>query len=363
MIRIFPKMVLFSVISFIFLSCSFSSDDHHSYSTKYRNTILIIADGMGPEQVKAAGYFQYGQTGQLSFETFPYQTVMTTYSLDSSVTDSAAAATAMATGRKVQNGVLSQEPGTLEDLPTILEIASEEGKLTGLVTTTLSVHATPAAFASHVMYRYDYDEIARQLMEESRPDVILGGGYEGLSSAVARYHGYRAVEDLAELQNLKYTEGVRYFGYFGTGYMPYMYDGVGNLPELSDMALKALELLVQGSKGFFLMIEAGRIDHAGHENDLKRNIYEVLELSDTVEKVAAWAAGREDTIIIVTADHETGGLKVLQNKGAGTLPDVSWSTVGHTGVDVPVYIMGTDAEKLVDQIEDNRDIFYSLVGE
>ncbi len=350
-------LILFTLISLN--SCFFPSYPDRDYKVISKNTILIIGDGMGDEQIKAAGYYEYGETGHLSFEDFPYKTHMTTYSANSPITDSAASASAMATGEKVNNGVLSMDGNT--ELLTLLEIARDEGKMTGLVSTATIVHATPAAFASHTIDRSNYNEIGRQYMNRSRPDVIFGGGDVNLSVTMAELQDYRVSQNATELSGLDYAPGDKYFGFFGTGYMPYMYDGTDSLPELSDMAMKALDLLEESDTGFFLMIEAGRIDHAGHANDLIRNIYEVLELSDTVSRVIDWASGKNDTVVIVTADHETGGLTVLNNNGIHNLPDVSWSTTGHTDVNVPVYIWGENGEILQSRIRDNTDIFHSLV--
>ena len=302
-----------------------------------RNTILIIGDGMGPEQVKAASLFKSGSEGSLFFESLPYQTQMTTRSKINPVTDSAASATAMATGTKVFNKTLSlTEFG--RELPTILEIAKARGKMTGLVTSCYITHATPAAFASHVRKRKMDAEIADQYMKRTRPEVLLGGTSENLSPETGEAAGYRTVTNRDEL--LETTDDGMLLGCFGEGHMPYMYDEeIGDLPELSDMALKALDVLEEDKDGFFLMIEGGRIDHAGHTNNLERNIHETLELDDTVEQVLAWAEGREDTIIIVTADHECGGLSVLKNNGAGEYPDVNWRRdypYGNTRACVPL---------------------------
>jgi alkaline phosphatase len=319
---------------------------------------------MGPEQIKAAGFYKYGETGSLYFEKLPYQTEMSTQSFSLLPTDSAASATAMATGHRVFNKVLSlQIPGRKTPMKTILEIAEDNGKKTGLVTTAFVTHATPAAFASHTENRKNYVEIGRQYLNISRPNVLFGGGTESLSLKEAQNAEYKTVRNLGELNNLNDSESDYYMGYFGSGYMPYMYDGMGDLPELSDMALKAIDILEEDEDGFFLMIEAGRIDHAGHDNDLIRNIHEVLELSDTVEKVLQWAEGRSDTIIIVTADHECGGLHIRRNNGAGNLPDVSWRLKGHTNRKVPVYLWGDRAEELSKSIKSNRDIFHGLVIE
>lgn len=329
-----------------------------------RNVILIIADGMGPEQVKAAGYYGFGESGSLSFENFPSKSKMTTYSQNLFITDSAASATAMATGEKVFNGVLSMDiPGSRNNLKTVLEIAAENGMSTGLVSTAFMTHATPAAFAAHTESRSNYEEIGKQYLNLSRPNILFGGGHESLTKTAAQDAGYEIVSDARGLKSLVDPGPGYYMGAFGDGHMPYMYDGPGDLPELSDMALKALDILEENDKGFFLMIESGRIDHAGHANDLIRNIYEVLELSDTVEKILEWADNRRDTLIIVSADHETGALSVLKNNGTAVLPDVKWGSRGHSYRKVPVYLWGDRAEELAYKIKDNTDIFSELLRE
>ncbi|MDC7242224.1 MAG: alkaline phosphatase [Spirochaetales bacterium] len=363
-----PRLILTVVSIFVLFitSCRTSLPDYSNAALKSRNTILIIGDGMGPEQVKAASLYLDGEEGQLSFETdFPYRTTMTTHSLLVPITDSAASATAMATGQKVRNGQLSVSAFSGRYLKTILEIAADEGKMTGLVTTAHVAHATPAAFAVHVYNRNHYDEIARQYLANPRVDLLFGGANDNLPAQDAAEAGYTVLTDTAALSALAYGEGEKYLGSFGDGHLPYEYDydyeGTDDLPKLSEMALKALEILENAPGGFFLMIEAGRIDHAGHANDLARNIYETLELSNTVEQVLTWAAGREDTVIIVTADHETGGLRVRENNGAGSLPTVRWRTSGHTDADVPVYVWGDRAGEISARIEDNTDIFKVLV--
>ncbi len=356
--RFFSLLLLSLVV--VLTSCPFEFTETIP-NIAYKQVILIIGDGMGAEQAKAAGYYAHGQEGLLSFEQFPAMTTQTTHSASSSVTDSAASASAMATGKKVDNGVLSMEiPGSGNALRTVLEIAQEQGKATGLVTTTFSVHATPAAFASHVPSRSNYDDIASQYMHTSRPDVLFAGGNDTLSVAMAEDAGYLSATDKTSLENLSYIPDAKYFGYFGNTHLPYMYDGMGTLPELSDMTRKALDVLEEADEGFFLMIEGGRIDHAGHNQDLVRNIHEVLELADTVEYVIDWAVTHPDTLVIVTADHETGGLSVTQNNGAGNLPTVTWSTTGHTATPVPVYVWGSDAQRIAEQIDDNTDIFASF---
>ncbi len=319
-----------------------------------KNVIICIGDGMGFEQVKAARY--YADTS-MSFESLPYQAQVTTYSASSSVTDSAAAGTAIATGVKVNNGVISMAiPGDSSELETLLEYYQARGRSTGLVSTTYITHATPAAFGAHETSRNSTSAIASDYLNQVRPNVILGGGGNGMSTTSAATAGYTVVTDLAGLTAPATLTSSRVSGQFGSGHMPYEYDGsYGLLPHLNQMTSAALDILDDDPDGFFLMVEGGRIDHAGHANHLERNIHDTIEFSDSVQVALDWAAGRDDTLILVTADHETGGLTVLADN-PGTYPTVSWSTGGHTGANVPVYAWGANAS-LVSGVLDNTDIF------
>ena len=328
-----------------------------------RNVILFIGDGMGPEQVRAAGMYQNGSAGTLVMESLPYSTTMTTYSANNAITDSAAGATAMATGRKVNNGVISVAiPGDGHELETLLERFRALCKRAGLVTTTPATHATPAAFGAHELSRYAIDNIAYDYLSQTRPDVLFGGGANGLSPANAAAAGYAVVLNRAEMQAVRPPLTAPISGQFGTTDLPFEYDyfvgadpGYNTLPHLSEMVITALAILEHAPEGFFLMVEGGRIDHAGHVNDIARNVFEVLEFDRAVEVAYTWAVSRTDTLIIVTADHETGGLNVIVNNGAGNFPTVTWASTGHTAADVPVYAWGVNAE-LARQVMDNTDI-------
>jgi alkaline phosphatase len=303
-----------------------------------KHIILFIGDGMGFEHVRAARAYL---GAPLPFELFPYKRTVNTSNARGGVTDSAAAATAMATGRKVGNGVVSiAHPGTGEDLMTVLELAKREGKRTGLVTTTEVTNATPAAFGAHVRSRREVEEIARDMLHETRPHVLLGGGGAGMSPPAASAAGYQVVRDREMLLGVD-TEQVEFLsGQFGDTHIPYERDGVGALPHLSDMTAVALEILEQDPDGFFLMVEGGRIDQAAHLNKLAHMIGETIEFGKAVETARAWAEGRDDTVILVTADHETGGLTVVGERGKGEFPDVTWRTTDHTGARVPLYAWG-----------------------
>jgi alkaline phosphatase len=322
-----------------------------------KNVIILIGDGMGFEHVRAAGMYKNGEAGTLVMESLPHQGQVTTYSASPSVTDSAAAATAMATGFKVNNGVVSvADPGDGSELETLLEYFKALGKSTGLVTTTYVTHATPACFGAHESSRYNYSAIADDYLDQTRPDVIFGGGANGMSVSDAQNAGYTVATDAEEMLALNTETADMVSGQFGSGALPYELDGLGDLPHLSEMTEIALQILDNDPDGFFLMVEGGLIDWAAHANDLPRMVWETMEFDNAVLEVLDWAAGRTDTLIIVTADHETGGLSVDDNNGAGSYPDVTWSTTNHTGVNVPVYALGPNAE-LIPGVMDNTEFF------
>jgi len=329
-------------------------------AVELKNVVLFIGDGMGPEQVKAARYYL---GGPLSFESFPYQGWLTTYAANSAVTDSAAAATALATGHKVNNGVISQaRPANLDypvvgsEMQTLLEYFQADGKSTGLVTTTYVTHATPAAFGAHSSDRNNLTDIAGDYLNQTRPNVLFGGGANGMSAVAATWAGYTVVTNRAAMQALNTETQTRVSGQFGGSDLPYEYDGLGALPHLSEMTSTALRILDNDLDGFFLMVEGGLIDHAGHSNDIRRNVRETVEFGNSVRQAIDWAAGRNDTLILVAADHETGGLQVVGPGSPGTYPNVTWGSGGHTATNVPVYARGPNAE-LISGVMDNTYLF------
>ncbi|MBN1766369.1 MAG: alkaline phosphatase [Sedimentisphaerales bacterium] len=325
-----------------------------------KNVILFIGDGMGFEQVKAAGMFAHGRAGTLAFEAFPYRAQMTTFSADNAITDSSASGTAMATGHKVNNGVVGMAiPGDKRELPTLVEICKEAGKSTALVTTTYITHATPATFGAHEESRKNYEEIAEDYLLRSRPDVLFGSA-KYISPEAAKKAGYFVVINRKELFELDTENIEKVSGQFGED-IPYEYDGVGDLPHLSEMTEVALKMCDNNPRGFFMMVEGGKIDWAGHDNDLIRNVTETVEFDRAVQKALDWAGTRNDTLIVVTADHETGGMTVLKNNGQGKIPTVWWSTGGHTARPVAVYATGNGAEEFTGQM-DNTGIFEKIMA-
>lgn len=340
-----------------------------SQETAPKNIILLIGDGMGEEHVIAAGMYANGSHNTLVFEDAPYQAKMQTHSANSAITDSAASATAMATGQKVNNGVISMGiPGGGQHLETVLEFFRDRCKSTGLVVTSVINHATPAAFTAHSFSRIEYSSLLEQTLEFVTPTVLMGGGPIDNGDVAAAAAGYTIATNRTELEALTLTGDTKVYARFGSGDMAFEHEynlGLNSFynenPHLSEMAAKSLELLETDEDGFFLMIEGSRIDHASHGNALPQMVAELLEFDQTVQLVLDWAADRDDTLVIVTADHETGGLRVRRNLGKGSYPQVLWTTSAHTAQNVDVYGWGPNADLLTGQI-DNTYIYNILTA-
>lgn len=285
-----------------------------------KNVILLIGDGMGFGQLTAA---RIVKGGSLYMDGFTYSGHASTYPDDPKekwVTDSAAAGTALATGVKSYNAAISVDVDK-QPRKTILEAAQEAGKSTGLVTTTRITHATPAVFAAHNVNRDAEDEIALDMMNHN-VTVLLGGGKQffvpkdqGGKRAdgkdlitEAKYNGYAYVETKEDMDAV---EKGKLLGLFAKSHMSYELDRpTTQEPSLAEMTRKAIEILSQNSNGFFLMVEGGRIDHASHAHDAAATVYDTLAFDEAVGVALDFALHNRDTLVVVTADHETGGLSV-----------------------------------------------------
>ncbi len=296
-----------------------------SFAEQAKNIILMIGDGMGPAHIHITWLYATRQLGKNLVMTEVMDKGQTAYMIndtaDSTVTESAAAATQMATGVKVLARSIGIGPDG-KNLKTILEMAKEKGKATGLVTTSGITDATPAAFTTHVERRSEEEKIAEQLVES---DVnILFGGRKGffLPEAEkgrrkdgrnllheARQKGYVVVETVEEM---KKAQGEKILGLYNMGNMLFDIDRKGSTePSLPEMTAKALDLLSRDPDGFFLMVEAGRIDHAAHMNDIGALIWDTLAFDDAIRVAYEFQKAHPDTLLIITADHETGGVVVL----------------------------------------------------
>lgn len=305
-----------------------------------KNVVLMIGDGMGMAVIDFARIVLVGKENYLEFEKFPVVGIVKTYSANSLVTDSAAAATAMSCGVKTNNGYLGLSSDKIP-VETIIELAKKKGKSTGLVTTVTITHATPAGFASHVDSR-DELVVADQYAKFKNVDVLIGGGMElfiprNVNGSKRkddkdlltefRSSGYTIVTQKEQLKNINILKTDKLLGLFKDLDTTYVIDrnftGKENLPTLAEMSKTALDVLLKNPKGFFLMIEGGKIDWACHANDVATAVYEIKEFNDAVKTVVETLKNIQDTLIIVTADHETGGLS-LSNGEYRFSPEKIW---------------------------------------
>lgn len=323
------------------------------------NVILFIGDGMGPQHVDAGRYFANGGITPLSFENMAYSGTMTHNNYSGGVTDSAAAATAMATGRKVNNSVISQAlPGDGSDLKTALEIFQDQGKRTGLVTMETPItDATPASFGAHVATRGDAAGIANDYFTQTKPYVLFGEPGGAVNPTLATNNGYAVVTNNTELTGLNTTTTGHVSGQFNFG--------ASDAPTLAQMTTTALDILSQDTDGFFLMVEHEGTDTGAHGNSISAVTKSVIELDSAVNAALGWIttnSSLSNTLVIVTADHETGGLTATNN-GSGNQPGASWTTSGHTTTPVPIYASGpaVDAMRVQGTI-DNTNLFHILTS-
>jgi alkaline phosphatase len=289
--------------------------------SRARNIIFFAYDGTGFEDLATAEYFSTKILGRpLLFRRVMAQGAsgsMLTHSLASVVTDSAAASSAWSTGRKVVNGALSMYPDGRR-LTTVLELAREAGKATGLVTTTRMTHATPAGWIARVPNRDLEDEIAEQYLA-FEPEVLLGGGAghflagdRGDGRDLARSFQARGYQLLRTREELLASSGSRLLGLFapGTRHLPYEIDRRfqdAPSPTLAEAARKGLEVLDGAANGFLLQVEAGRIDHANHDNDPGGMVWDWMAAEEALNVLVDFVDRTPETLLILAADHDTGG--------------------------------------------------------
>ncbi|MHA2253555.1 MAG: alkaline phosphatase, partial [Candidatus Kariarchaeaceae archaeon] len=316
-------LVILVTISVVFLGPSVSDANLPMEITPQadlpRNVILMIGDGMGFEQMKLARWVEQGKQGMLTMDTLPHIFNVSTNNLDDLLTDSAAGGTAIASGSKTDNYRISQcNDG--RNLTTILEIAQQLGKATGIITTTTINHATPATFASHEQSRNNYDSILRQLVDSS-VDVLLGGGNNDMTPEILTKissNGYSIAYDKTELM----AATGKTWGIFADSHMDY--ESSRNLvttPSIKEMTEKSIELLSSDENGFFMVVEGGRIDHSGHDNNVIDQALEAIAFDKAVESSLNFAKDDGNTLLIITADHETGGLAIVSDTLDKPLPE------------------------------------------
>lgn len=280
---------------------------------KRPSVIFFIGDGMGISQVTLGRVVAQHRGEPYHLDRFRTIGLAGTRSADWVVTDSAASATALASGFKTKNQVVGLDPQG-KPVKGLVEVAHEQGLATGVVTTTRITHATPAGFIAHVAHRDMEEEIAGQLVAAARqgwPDVLIGGGrryFKAAEQQALREAGYTLVTDAGALAA---AEGPRLAALLDDTHYPYAIDRAPGAPDLAAFTRKAVEVL--SAKGpFVLMVEGGRVDHACHEHDAAACAHDQLDLDRAVGWALDEAERRGDLLVVVTADHATGDLGIAE---------------------------------------------------
>lgn len=337
------------------------------------NVILFIGDGMGPGIIEATdryllGASSWGKNGEMVFEDeklFPVHARVGTSASNVAVTDSAAAATAMATGRKVNKGTVSLAiPGDGKPLRTLLEEMKGRGCSVGLVSTSFITDATPASFGAHTDSRKNLEDIADQYLNSTRPDVLMGGGDPSLKPQALKSAGYTVLPPSASLLEDFDTEGAgRVALLIGEDRMDFVRERSLDTPGLPQLTGAALAILDNNPNCLFLMVEGGRIDQAAHSNRLLDTLAETAEFSKAVEVGVQWSKNHPNTLVAVGVDHDTGGLSL--SKGAankmGEVPTAFFATMGHTATEVDFFATAKSSISLEEVVE-NTAIYYFLSG-
>jgi alkaline phosphatase len=374
-----------------------------------RNVIFLHGDGMGPSHRELTRLATKGQDGELVMDQLRYAGIVHTDSADpeEAVTDSAAGATAYASGVRTYNGAIGVDVDG-RPVPTLLERARAAGKATGLVTTAQVTDASPAAFGAHVPDRAQQSEIARQYLDDSKPDVILGGGEDrwlppGVPGAYpdnppkdtteqsssnrgnliehAERLGYEYVSDRAGLRS---SRARKLLGLFANEEMfEQRPEGEGDIYEpvvpLHEMTTKALGILSRDRDGFFLMVEEEGIDEFAHRNNAQRVIQPGEALDRAVDVALRFAASHPGTLIVVAGDHETGGLAIENVDAADESGDgvsgedgpfpiadsdleftVDWTSGNHSGESTPLTANGPGARALA-RVQKNTDVHDAIL--
>lgn len=349
--RVAKSLVMILILSMV-VSCS--QGPLVKKQPEVRNIIFMIGDGMGLAQVYAA---MTANKGTLNLERCPYVGLHKTYSANYYITDSAAGATAFSTGKKTNNGMLGMSPDSVA-LPTILEMAEKAGLATGLISTSAVTHATPAAFIDHQAGRDSYEDIAADFLKTD-VDVVIGGGWnhftkraDGRNLALElKKKGYRVLHGIDSLDMI--NRG-KLACFTADEHNPRVSQGRGDM--LPRSVVRAVDLLSQNRKGFFLMVEGSEIDWGGHDNDLTYVVEETMDFDKAIGKALDFAKKEGHTLVVITADHETGGLALTG--GNITTGEVigCFALKDHTAVMVPVFAYGPGAEKFTGIFE-NTDFF------
>jgi len=317
------KKTIYSLLVLALLATTYYLIPQLSDVKKPKNIIMVVGDGMGPAYTAAFRYFKDNpKTKHIEKTIFDdiFMGRASTYPAPISgyVTDSAAAGTALATGHKSYNGAIGVNV-VHKPLQSVLEYAKSIGKSTGLVVTSQINHATPASYASHVKHRKMYALIADQYFDnkinnQHTVDVMLGGGVKYFKrddrdlTQEFQAAGYQYIDNYSQLKDINND---KVLGLFAKSGLPWALDDDEN--RLKNMTVAAIDRLDNNDKGFFMLIEGSQVDWGGHANDIAAAMKELDDLAITIEWLTTYVKNNPDTLVVITADHSTGGFTIGAN--------------------------------------------------
>ena len=331
-ISVFMSILLTLGTTFGFFKAPTTKSAETYRDDNIKNVIYLIGDGMGFNHLEKT---KKERNTALVMDTFGIKGSSMTRSFSDSVTDSAAGGTALAAGVRTGNGIIGAyylDKNSKYSYPkNITELCLERGMMTGVITTDETSGATPASFSAHSSNRNNTEDITNDQLS-SDIDLIWGKSNGVATKSKAEANGFEYITSYGEMMALE--EGSRSFAQF-TNSLWTLSQSDKNTPNLEQMAIKAVDLLDDTDEGFFLMIEGAHIDKHSHSNDDKKTTEATLEFDRTIEAMLSYAKADGETLVIVTADHETGG--ITDKNGTYTFTRDS-----HSSADVPVLVYGTD---------------------
>lgn len=354
------KKAIAFILMATFLAAPVEAKDKAPKNEKVKNVILIIGDGMGLGA--SASLMVARDFGQTCFDRAQYAAIVKTYSANNKATDSAAASTAIATGNKTNNGMLGMLPDSTKPA-SIAALAKEKGLATGIVVTSYVLDATPGGFYAHVKNRREKSRIAEDLIA-FRPDVVVGGGRKYFTQE--KYTAVNLV-DKAVGEGFTYVSSPEEFYSTWTTPLLGLIDEGGKVEAtetdqelLSQLSSHTWEILEKNKKGFFSMVEGSLIDYASHGNNPDEMLWYLEEFDNVVNAAFDYADTHKGTLVLVTADHETGGVALVPGDRDYTKSEsgisVKYSSTGHTASPVILYAYGASSWKF-GGVYENTDIF------
>lgn len=313
-----------------------------------KNVIFLIGDGMGLAQIYSG---MVANGNHLELERCTYSGFSKTYSSSDFTTDSGAGGTALACGVKTKNKMIGMTPDSVA-VQSILELASKNQLATGIVVACALTHATPASYIAHQVNREMNEEIATDYLKTDI-DVMIGGGKKYFEDRTDNRNltnelKARNYQIAYTLKEVKAVNSGKLAGLLYDDQNPGMPERGNMLPESTQ---SAIDILRNNKKGFFLMVEGSQIDWAGHDNNYQQLIKEMLDFDKTIGKALDFAIKDKNTLVIITADHETGGMTILDGKFGSDKMKVLFTSKNHSGVPVPVFAYGPGAEQFTGFME------------